>query len=518
MKKLLCMVLALTMLLSVASLVSAEENIKLTVMMYDRGNTTATYGSACDNFWTRWIQSEFGDPNGITVEYVPVPRTGDGEKVNTMMAGGTAPDIIFGYASSTFMDYGKDGGLHRLNDLVEEYGPNLVEHLSDTFPYGTYEGDMWCLVAKRTRVGHYCTFIRTDWLDKLGYELQQDENGLYHMSIDDFTDLLREAKDRDLDNTGMEIYPLGVMGAYDATQTRPIVYSFVDTAEMTDEIRACYNEMFWPGYKEGVRYMNSLYNEGLIDPDFMVDTNTSYASFTALLTNNRVLAYGHDANYTAGVETLYQSNPEANVVPLYLENVNGEQFVDVYAPTGMYIAIPKTCEHPEAAIKYLDFIADFDNARVLYYGFEGIHYEMIDGIPVTIAKTEEEKVADTANDYERITIGDMILVYNGQPFGYATSTAGMDPIKARITQLSDAGFETGLVGGSAPFHFEFIKTDAQIQYEGFLPGLTTNLPALIACAPEEFDAMYDGILNAYLAAGGQEVIDQQIELYHKIAG
>ena len=112
----------------------------------------------------------------------------------------------------------------------------------------------------------------------------------------------------------------------------------------------------------------------------------------------------------------------------------------------------------------------------------------------------------------------MILVYNGQPFGYATSTAGMDPIKARITQLSDAGFKTGLVGGSAPFHFEFIKTDAQIQYEGFLPGLTTNLPALIACAPEEFDAMYDGILNAYLAAGGQEVIDQQIELYHKIAG
>ncbi|MFR6327591.1 MAG: hypothetical protein ACLUOI_01290 [Eisenbergiella sp.] len=50
-------------------------------------------------------------------------------------------------------------------------------------------------------------------------------------------------------------------------------------------MHACYNERFWPGYKEGVRYLNQLYNEGLVDPEFMTDTDTSYTAFNSLLSN-----------------------------------------------------------------------------------------------------------------------------------------------------------------------------------------------------------------------------------------
>ena len=39
---------------------------------------------------------------------------------------------------------------------------------------------------------------------------------------------------------------------------------------------------------------------------------------------------------------------------------------------------------------------------------------------------------------------------------------------------------------------------------------------LITCKPEEFDAAYDKVLQDYLDAGGQEVIDQRIELYNKL--
>ena len=516
MKKLMSLLLALAMLLSLVSIATAEENITLTVMMYERGNTTNTYGSATDNYWTRWMQTNFGDPNGITLEYIPVPRADEAEKVNTMMAGNSAPDIIFSYDSDMIMGFGRDGGLHDLTQLVEEYGPNLKEHLSETFPYGTYDGKLYSIVALRTQVGRYTTFMRTDWLDKMGYTLQVNEDGFQHISVEDFTDLLHQAKTLDLDNTGMEIYPLGVIGAYTATQSRSIIYAFVNAEELTDEMRACYDELFWPGYKEGVRYLNTLYNEGIIDPDFMVDTDTSYPSFSALLTNGRMLAYGHDCNYTAAVEALYEANPEANIAPVQLDNIYGEQFVDVYAPTGMYIAVPATCEHPEAAVKYLDFLADFENAKVFHYGFEGIHYEMIDGVPTTIAKTEEEIAADPDNDYERITVGDMILVYNGKPYGYPTSTAGLNEIKTRITELSDLGFRMAEVGGSAPYYFQGIKTEAEQEYDGFLTAPVNSLPSLISCPADQFDTMYDNLLNDYLAAGGQEVIDSRIELYHQL--
>ena len=301
MKKMLSILLALAMLLGMVGTVCADENITLTVMVYERGNTTNTYGSATDNYWTRWIQQAFGDPNGITVEYIPVPRANDGEKVNTMMAGGTAPDIIFSYDSNMIMNYGKNGGLHELGALIEAYGPNIKANMSDVFPYGTADGNLWSLVAKRSAVGRYATFIRTDWLEKMGYTLETGEDGFYHMSVEDFEAMLRKAKDLDLDGTGMEIYPLGVIGAYSSTQSRPIIYAFINRAELTDEMRACYDEMFWPGYKEGVRFLNTLYNDGLIDPDFMVDTDTSYTSFSSLLSNGRMLAYGHDCQYNQAV-------------------------------------------------------------------------------------------------------------------------------------------------------------------------------------------------------------------------
>ena len=84
--------------------------------------------------------------------------------------------------------------------------------------------------------------------------------------------------------------------------------------------------------------------------------------------------------------------------------------------------------------------------------------------------------------------------------------------------MSNTAWEIAAIGGSAPYYFQGIRTEAQEEYDGFLPGLTSNLPALIACSADEFDAAYDKVLNDYLAAGGQAVIDAQIELYRQLEG
>lgn len=495
---------------------STAEPTTLTVMVYERGNTTETYGSATDNYWTRWIQSEFGDPNNITIEYIPVPRSEETQKINTLMASGTAPDIIFSYDSNMIIQYGKDGGLWELTDLIDQYGPTLKENLAASLPYGQSEGEQWAIPALRAVTGWQTTYIRKDWLDEVGYELQTDENGYYHMSIDDFTELLRQFKDLDPSGQGAEMYPLGMVGAWNATQTRPIIWSFLETDNLTGEMHAAYNEMFWPGYKEGVRYLNQLYNEGLVDPEFMTDTDTSYTAFNNLLSNGRTLAFGQDANAElTGVKALYETDPDAEIVPFYLDNVNGTQFNRIYSPTGMYIAIPSTCEHPENAIKYLDWLADYDNAKVLHYGFEGIHYELQDNKVVTITPTEEEKAA-SEYDFERITCGDLLLVYSGAPYGYEESTEGMDEIKAKMTQLKYDSAKVADVGGQADYYFQGILTEADQKYGGLVPNLEESLPRLIACDPAEFDTIYDAVLNEYLEQGGQEIIDEKIALYNEL--
>nr|WP_300850717.1 extracellular solute-binding protein [uncultured Acetatifactor sp.] len=501
---------------------SGEENQEtpaeattLSVMMYDRGNTTETYGSATDNYWTHWVQKEFGDPNNITVTFVPVPRSQDAEKVNTLMAGDEAPDIIFSYDSNMIMQFGKDGGLVELSDLIQQYGPNLQENLAETMSYGQSEGNQWAIVAKRADVGWHSMYIRKDWLDDTGYTLQTDADGIYHMSIDDFTDLLHQFKDLDPSGQGSEMFPLGLIGAWDAGLADTIIKAFIDTPQLTDEMHACYNDMFWPGYKEGVRYLNQLYNEGMADPDFMVDTDASYTSFNGLLSNGRILAFGHDAAEVTGVKALYETDADAEVVPFYLDNVNGEQFNRVYAPTGMYIAVPATCKNPENAIKYLDWLSVWDNAKVFHYGFEGVHYNLEGDTVVTISYTDEEKAA-SEYDFERITVGDFMLVYNGKPYGYKDSTEGMDEVTAKMKKLVYDAFIAAEVGGQADYYFQGIKTEADEKYAGLLPGLGSELPTLITCKPEEFDAAYDKVLQDWLDAGGQEVLDQKIELYKEL--
>ena len=517
MKKAVSLLIALAVLLTLVTLpaLADGERTKVTVAIYERGNTTAEYGTVTDNYWTRWVQENFGDPNNIDVEYVPFSRAESDSILNTWMAGGSAPDIIFSYSSTMIMDYGKDGGLVDMADLLPEYGPNILANMEPTLSYGQYEGHQYALVALRADVGRYADFIRKDWLDKMGYTLERSEDGFYHISVEDFSDMLHKAKELDLDGTGMEIYPLGMAGAYQVTQTRPIIYAFLNLEELTDEIHACYNEMFWPGYKDGVRFLNQMYNDGLVDPDFMVDTDTSYPAMTSLISNGRTLGYGQDNFYRTGVEALYDNNPDAEVVCFILDNVyGGANFVDVYAPTGMYIAIPATCQNPENAVKYLNFLADYDTAKTLQYGFEGVHYEMKDGNPVTIAYTDEEKAK--IDCYLRTTCGDMVLVYNGNPFGYVTSLEGLSEVEARVQGLMNEAKAMSKVGGVPGYYFQGIKTEAQEEYDGFLPNLQDSMAALITCSPDDFDAMYDAALQEYLDAGGQEVIDAQIALYNEL--
>ncbi|MDR1263386.1 MAG: extracellular solute-binding protein [Oscillospiraceae bacterium] len=517
MKKLLCTLLALALAASLAPMALASgEPVTLQVSVFERGNTTNTYGSATDNYWTRWLQQGFGDPNNIKLEYVPIPRAEESAKLNTLMASGAAPDIIFSYDTRMIMNYGRDGGLTALTDLLPEYGQNLLANIAPALEYGVLNGEQYAIPAQRAKTGRYANFIRKDYLDAQGIELAVNEDGFYHMSIEDFEAILYNAKG--VGESGLETYPLGMAGAYNATQAKPIIFAFVDGAQLTGEIAASTPQPLWPGYRDGVKFLNKLYNDGIMDPDFMIDTDTALPSFNTQVSTGRAIAFGQDDFYETGIVALYESDPNAEFVAFQLDNPYGTQVIPTYAPIGMYVAVPATSQHPEAAVSYLNYLADYDVCRVLAYGIEGVHYEMVDGSPANIEYTEEEKAV--IEGYERITVGDLNLVYNGQPFGYATSLRGLTDAKARHTRLNDVASQLSRVGGVADYYWQGIVTEAEEMYDGFLANLNNGdgLPLLIACPAAEFDALWESTMNDYLSQGGQEVIDSKIELYRQLEG
>lgn len=63
------------------------ENVTIQIPVYDRGfegwNPT-------DNYYTKWIQSEFGDKYNVTVKYVAIARSNEVQDFNQMIAAGNA--------------------------------------------------------------------------------------------------------------------------------------------------------------------------------------------------------------------------------------------------------------------------------------------------------------------------------------------------------------------------------------------------------------------------------------------
>ena len=80
----LLLTLALVLSLGIVSAASAEEaagmaswepfaeRVKITVPVYDRSKEGVP--AVDDNYWTKWIQENFGDKYNIDVQYVAIPR------------------------------------------------------------------------------------------------------------------------------------------------------------------------------------------------------------------------------------------------------------------------------------------------------------------------------------------------------------------------------------------------------------------------------------------------------------
>ena len=157
MKKTLSILLALAMLLGLATAAIAEEDwITLRVETYDREIT----GLDVTNCWQlHYAQEHFGDPNHIKLEFVSYARWTEGDLLTTALAGGTAPDICVTYNGGLVQQCIDDEGIWQLDDLLNEYGANLKAFLGDellTYGQSDHDGDgtaeQWYIPARSSRV------------------------------------------------------------------------------------------------------------------------------------------------------------------------------------------------------------------------------------------------------------------------------------------------------------------------------------------------------------------------------
>ena len=502
---------------------------KITMEVFDRGLDGGKTVSH-DNKWTQWIHDNVLAQHNIDVEYQPVDRWTEVDQLNNLLAAGDAPDVCVTYDYATIQNYAKMGGVIDLSQYVDKYKPilgNLWGLLGDAnvnWDRDPNTGSLWALealLAVNTRIN---TFVRQDWLDKLGLSAPT--------TIDEFEAMLQAFKDNAEKLLGADadkMVPFSI--SYDVGwRADHLAAAFVPHA-ITDQQMYVYGfddrHLLFPGYKEAIRKLNDWYNKGLIWQDFALygngdtteDSNMKAGYVGAFIHNWDYPYRDGDNGVTGNLHTLV--GPDANYVAVScFKDDAGTYRKFLSAPVDRKVFLTASNTEPVASLLYLDFISNPQNIMFLQIGEEGkTHVTLPDGTIQNISGKEGSDPEWIQNSLNNI---DYTITNNGLNLGgdmeltlksIATGYAGVDP--ALIAKAYAATTLDARIGK----HVSVGEVEAEVGMSNPLSEKRNILldNAIIA-SPENFDKVYDEGMADYLASGGQAIIDGRQAAWNTVYG
>jgi len=489
----------------------SDEWITLRVEMYDR--SIAGFNVE-DCMQLHYIQENFGDPNHIKVEWVPVSRWEEGTLLTNMLAGGTAPDICMTYGGDLVQQYIDMGGITPLDDLLDTYGQDLKAFLGqNVLQYGQYDTgngmEQFVLPARRIIIAAQTNYIRKDWLEKLNMSTPTNVEELYAY--------LKAAKENNLGGAKTIPYSSDLYSADPFYGWTFQMDAFIDYSKVSEEDWVAYHELHYclPEAKEAVRWMNKFFNEGLVTDYFGIENTDQTKS-------DRVNGYDGFwvGNWDAAwrMEDSYQIDLEKNVpgaswiaCDAFKPTSEGKPH-ETYTAAGQHIFIPASVDEKTAiaAIKYLNWMCQPENLFALQNGMEGHNYTTVDanGIP-----TDLKNVDDTEDAY-KMHGTDGAPICNGFYYGSdeLNFAASANAYPGYTDVVSDS-LKISTNNGYQPI--SFTRTiQARVDYGSTVISKEAELLVQsVTCKPDQFDAVWDKYLNDLLASGGQKIIDEQREAY-----
>ncbi len=486
------------------------------IPVYDRGAEGVP--NVSDNYWTKWIQENFGDKYNITVEFVPITRTDVLTSYSLLAAAEDLPTILMEYDYPKQAQWAADGYLTTYDiDEFAKVAPTYYQRMVDLDQLGYTEmnGDRYFVLAERPYYDTGYTFVmfyRKDWLDQIGYdaypETWAEQKEMYQKLIDE----------------GICEHPLGghmVTGA-GVDQN----YAF-RTYPLDEENWACYGDYAIPALgdaanKEFIRRENEKYQLGFLNPEYYVtDLETEKASFVS----GQIFQFaGYISADVDFLTALYEQDPNAEVAVQFQAEIDDPDGGTVSAyradnPFGMMIGFSSQATEDEikAAWMYMEWMTQEENLFTMQWGIEGENYNMgDDGLPVPVADYSGDckQGFNNSKDYWCVTIE----ARNAGTIEEIIAASSPKNLPDDLTQqLIDNYYrkEKLAENGRAVSDCNFaVVLDSVGEYQASLIELYTEYrDQLTMCDPEEFDALYDELAQKYADAGFQEIVDERKEAY-----
>lgn len=366
----LCLLLTMALALSCVSCALAEQ-FPLTT----EGVTFTVFGQRDQN-QANWddvlVLNRYAEMTGVTMDWQEVPAQGYAEVKNLTFASNELPDLFIRALldNNDVTLYGMNSGqLIPLNDLIEQYAPNLCA-LMEQYPsirqrITSPDGNIYTLPTvdiSDTGLMDFKQWINKDWLAALNLEMPT--------TTEELKQVLIAFRDGDPNGNGeKDEIPMGIRepsSIYTLGGSFGLQHQLGDTYNI-DENGQIHNWLCDDAFKAYLEYLNDLYTEGLLWQEYYK--------------NDRPLWRSNLSNALFGVFYMPYSDVFLNVEDQFtaLPPVTGPFGDCIWASANTVggigaMAISNTCEHPELAIQWVDYFYGAEGSLFFRYGIEGETY------------------------------------------------------------------------------------------------------------------------------------------------
>ncbi|MEZ3508171.1 MAG: extracellular solute-binding protein [Lachnospiraceae bacterium] len=482
---------------------SASADGPVTLTFFDKNSGSNTFDDP--------VALAIQEKTGVTVQ-VENPTGDPLEKLNLMLTGQNYPDIVLMDRGNEIVNrYIEAGALIPLNDLIDQYGPHIKEMYGEVMTKSVYSDgknyylNNWYGVDPDAVAG---VLMRKDLLTEIVGEERANSNDPFTQS--EYLDILRQFKEKYPTIDGKESIAV-TLDAESKNYEGTLFGMYGMTTYYVDENNNIQHRAKDPHYQEAIGFMNTLYTEGLLDKEWVVNKKEQW---TQKLSAGNVFStfcsyWDPDSANTSLASTIgedarfYSYKVVADGVDPSETRYSGRSTLGWDA-----IGITNNCQNPEAAIKFIDFLVSEEGQYLMMWGIEGQNWDMVDGKHVP----KQEIIDGFKTDFDNTKLETGVrkwtwFIKNGN----GTDGSPYDVTKYETTEITDfanASFGesdrwdtadyTGLEpAGSSPEGLKWQKVkDIYDQ----------NFPKMVNAADhEEAIAVYEAMLSEMEESGLSEV-------------
>jgi len=407
----------------------------ITVMTYDMSNDQS-FGDT--NRLTRYYEEK----TNVRVNWILVPLAQFKERVNLALASGDQIDLIISgensqanFTNNDIMKMAEQKLILPLQDLFEEDSIYFKRRIDEveiwrdllTLP----NGNIYALPSFNGCFA--CQYYGRMFVNK---EFLKNVNLPYPNTLEEFRNMLIAFKNYDANGNGNPNDEIPFMGATDNFGCK--VDTYLISAFIYDDgdnrlflengkVTAAFTRQ---EFKDGLRYIRSLYRDGLLSKD----------SFTA---SRAVRAQLNSSSYESvigAIPNMHNGNLGTRETGLPVRWIDYESIAPLQGPNGYRVArydpyeayslgglIPATCKNPALIVRWLDWFMSEEGTVMLMYGDKGVGWTDPDpgatGADSSPAKIKPILILPGNPEYGNVTWGPRFPCYRSFEIRNSVQTA-----------------------------------------------------------------------------------------------